>query len=411
MPEIEVNINNLDKHNSIVRKYEELNREGGLSLCRKWINEGQWEYLFACLAYGRGPGVPAEAIRESHNHELIPHILLLLRHGDPKVRANACMAIDSWAGDSAGKALMLMLDAWQLNIVRNSPNHAGDPFGSPLDQELNEISHAIERLAYRPAASKLLACLRGNHPIPGWIEGVVARNIVFLGEQEGFTYLIKGLSRTDGLQYLHKLAELDKQGISNQAVIEAVTRVLKNTSPHQSEYKCAKEILDRHGNSSFAMKRPDLSTACDPNKLKRLVLEGMDIDAKDENGITALQEYAAMGSVEAVKNLLSAGANPLIRLPGGKSLQDVVKHNLSVHEAARTDKDRMSANSYRTILDLLQNVRSVDSPSHVTTLGGNENRTKLGKNDSKHANRSILIGCALFIILLIAIIIYFFVRK
>ena len=64
-----------------------------------------------------------------------------------------------------------------------------------------------------------------------------------------------------------------------------------------------------------------------------------------------------MGVVKAVRSLLAAGANANALLPGGKTLQDVVRHNLAVHAAATTPNDREKAVAYQEILVLLKQAK------------------------------------------------------
>ena len=84
-------------------------------------------------------------------------------------------------------------------------------------------------------------------------------------------------------------------------------------------------------------------------KLRQALASGIDINARDaEVGATALHIMATLGRVEAVRNLLEAGADPNIRLSTGKSTADVLSHNIQ-HDTGRGKE------TAEQILQLLQN--------------------------------------------------------
>ena len=119
----------------------------------------------------------------------------------------------------------------------------------------------------------------------------------------------------------------------------------------------------------------------DKDKLRQALASGVNINARDEVGATALHKMATLGGndparnllrVDAVRNLLESGADPNVHLNSGATTVDILSHNIQ-HEA----QHRKEASEQ--ILQLLQNPPPAQrSTATKVAAGGQSSKTKAG---------------------------------
>ena len=96
--------------------------------------------------------------------------------------------------------------------------------------------------------------------------------------------------------------------------IDIVEKILK---------KCTKDTI----NAKTAGKTTALMLADNPEAITALIKAGADIDAQDEDGLTALMSATARGNLEAVKALIEAGADANIKDKKGRTAAYFARHS------------------------------------------------------------------------------------